>query len=430
MALATDRGVMPTNVGVVLYLDTPSGCDPKNTTERLAHRILAIPRLRQRLVDVPFGCGRPIWVDDDSFLLSHHVTTVRCPVPAGETAVLALAATLLATPLPRSHPLWAAALVTDTGDHEAALIMVFHHVLADGMGGLSLLADLVDGTLATSDSTFPRPMPSVRQLVANVWAERLHAVRRLPAKLRRLHDAATELRAATRGFLAKTSLNRPTGARRRFVPIRVDLARLLATGHSHDATVNDILLVAIGGALYRLMGARGHALDEFIVSVPFSARRQSTAGALGNRSGVIALALPGVGDPLHRLEAVAKITRAAKLAPREDSTSPLGPFFRLLGRLGLFQYFVDHQRRIHTFVSNLRGPHERRKLLGFPITGIVPLSVNTGNITVSFSALSYAGTLTITIAADPDTCPDLPLLAHALTEQLTALTALDERDEG
>ena len=421
MSLATDRGVTPMNVGAVLFLDTRKGLNQEEAMESLARRVNAIPRLRRRLVDVPFGCGRPVWVDDDTFSFSHHLTTVRCSEPRGEVAVFEVAAALLATPLPRSRPLWAATLVTDTAEHEAALILVFHHVLADGMGGLSILADLSDETLASS--AFPRPMPSVRQLVANVWAERRRAIRRLPAGLRRVGNAMTELRAATGSRLAATSLNRPTGRKRRFVSIRIDLACLIAAGHTYHGTVNDILLTAIGGALHQIMDARGEAVDEFIISVPFSARHKSAAGQLGNQSGVIPLAIPGVGDPRRRLAVVAETTRAAKLAPPGDSTSLLGPFFRLLARLGLFQYFVEHQRMIHTFVTNLRGPPERLEVLGFPVTSIMPLSVNTGNITVSFSALSYAGSLTVTIAADPNTCPDLDLLQRALIEQLTALMA-------
>jgi hypothetical protein len=74
---------------------------------------------------------------------------------------------------------------------------------------------------------------------------------------------------------------------------------------------------------------------------------------------------------------------------------------------------------IHTFVSNLRGPEDALTLLGYPITDVVPLSVATGNVTVSFTALSYAGSLVITISADPDTCPDFDRLQHELQQQLS-----------
>lgn len=55
------------------------------------------------------------------------------------------------------------------------------------------------------------------------------------------------------------------------------------------------------------------------------------------------------------------------------------------------------------------------------ITAIVPLSVATGNVTVSFSVLSYAGMLTITLNADPDACPDPAALGQVLGDEIAAL---------
>jgi hypothetical protein len=78
---------------------------------------------------------------------------------------------------------------------------------------------------------------------------------------------------------------------------------------------------------------------------------------------------------------------------------------------------------VHTFVSNLRGPESTLSFLQCPITSIIPLSAATGNVTVSFAVLSYAGTLTITLIADPDTCPDLATLRDTLEEELKVLTA-------
>ena len=116
-------------------------------------------------------------------------------------------------------------------------------------------------------------------------------------------------------------------------------------------------------------------------------------------------------------------TRAAKQAQRGASTALLGPFFRLLAAAGLFRWFIDRQRLIHTFVSNVRGPESRLSFLDCPITSIIPLSAASGNVTVSFAVLSYAGSLTITLIADPDTCPDLSDLRDALEEEVRVLTA-------
>ena len=53
---------------------------------------------------------------------------------------------------------------------------------------------------------------------------------------------------------------------------------------------------------------------------------------------------------------LAAITRQRKTAAKGTSVALLGPLFRLLGRTGLLRWFVNHQRLVHTFATNLRGP--------------------------------------------------------------------------
>jgi len=187
--------------------------------------------------------------------------------------------------------------------------------------------------------------------------------------------------------------------------------------------VNDLILTAITNELHRLLAERGEQVPALVVSIPVSSRDQANVHELGNRSGVIPLLLPATGTFRARLAAIASITRAAKSHQRGASTAVLGPVFRLLAKIGLYQRFINHQRLIHTFVSNIKGPPAPLSLLGCPITDIVPLSVATGNVTVSFTALSYHRSLVITIAADPDTCPDLHYLHQELQHQLDLLTA-------
>lgn len=101
----------------------------------------------------------------------------------------------------------------------------------------------------------------------------------------------------------------------------------------------------------------------------------------------------------------------------------LQPLFRLIAAAGLYHLYLDHQRRLHTLVSSVRGPDRPLTLFGAPIAAIVPVSVaEAGNLTVNFLALSYAGTLTVTVVADPDRVVDLPVLARALQVELDALT--------
>jgi hypothetical protein len=46
-----------------------------------------------------------------------------------------------------------------------------------------------------------------------------------------------------------------------------------------------------------------------------------------------------------------------------------------------------------------------------------------GNVTVAVIALSYAGTLTTVLVADPETTPDLPVLVSALQREYDAIVA-------
>lgn len=100
----------------------------------------------------------------------------------------------------------------------------------------------------------------------------------------------------------------------------------------------------------------------------------------------------------------------------------MGLMFRALGALGLFQIFIDHQRLVHTFVTNVRGPAQRTRFAGHPISAVIPVAVTPGNVGVCFDILSYAGRLVVTVVADPELIPQQHLLTSLLADELTQLT--------
>ena len=53
-----------------------------------------------------------------------------------------------------------------------------------------------------------------------------------------------------------------------------------------------------------------------------------------------------------------------------------------------------------------------------PGAGVFPIRSTTGNVTVTFGMLSYAGTLRITILSDPSRVPDVAVLTCALRREL------------
>jgi diacylglycerol O-acyltransferase / wax synthase len=428
MQLATDVGSAPMHVGAVLVLGTGPGFSVQEAQRLLGERVRAVPRLRQRLRRAPPGCGRPFWADDPAFDLRHHVRQRPCPPPGDQRALLEVAAAVTGEPLPRSRPLWSATFVTGLADGGTGLVIVMNHVLADGIGGLAVLARLVDEIAglppANPQARFPVPAPRARTLAADAWAGRVRRLTHLARSVRTIRQGLAELggaRAPRRH--PPTSLNRPTGPQRRLDVAAADLAAIRDLGHAHGGTVNDVILAAIAGALRALLASRGEELDLVTASVPVSARQAATGGQLGNQVGVMPVALPAGGDLAARVTRIAAITRERKTAARGTSAAILGPPFRLLAPTGLLRWFINRQQLIHTFATNLRGPAEPLTFAGAPVRAVIPIPNTTGNVTVTFGALSYAGTLRITVLSDPSRVPDVAVLTAALRQELGSAAA-------
>jgi len=422
--LAMDTGPVPQQIGAVLVLGAGAKFDVSRAEELIAQRISAVPRLRQRLVRVPPGCGRAIWVDDADFDVRRHVREVRCRYPGDQRALLDLAATVVTEPLPRSRPLWLAVFITGLADNAVALVIVVHHVLVDGIGGLAVLANLVDHAVSQPAVAFPRCPPSARRLAVDAVRGWLRAVLRVPAAWRRLRVSMAAGGGLAPARAAPCSLVQPTGPRRRFAVVRTDLANLRAAAHRHGGTVNDAVLTAIAGALYRVLVTRGESIDTIAIAVPVAGRRSATASELGNQVGPMLVTVPDAGTPSERIRQVAATVRARKdSAAGPPPIAVLGTLFRVAAALGVYRWYMNHQRRMHTLVSHVRGPEQPITFAGAPVKAIIPAAVGeAGNITVSFEVLSYAGTVTITAIADPDRFPDLSTLTDALQVELALLT--------
>src|SRR5438477_12820863 len=76
--LAMDSEQVPGQFRVILMLEVGGGLDLGRAPRLTAERVPAVPRLRQRLISVPTGCGGPIWIDAPGFDICRHVRAVTC----------------------------------------------------------------------------------------------------------------------------------------------------------------------------------------------------------------------------------------------------------------------------------------------------------------------------------------------------------------
>jgi hypothetical protein len=407
--LASDCGPAPMHIAAVLLLD---GADDGTWTvpATLAQRARQVPRLTQVLVRAGRGT-RPAWRLDPDADPATHVLGVRL-AGGGERAVLDETARLLATRLDPARPLWAARWLTGwdgTGVHRAALVVVLHHVLADGLGGLGVLRALADPDDA------PVPDPPTHP-----------TARTAPRPRDWVHGLLELLGGGQPLVVARTSLNRPTGARRRLGTLDVPLAAFHDGARRAGGTVNDGVVAAVVGALTGVLRRRGERPHTLVVSVPVTGRPAGDHRS-GNDSGVLPVAVPTGLDTAARVRRVAAATARRKARPRGRSALPLGAAFRGLAAVGLIRPFVEHQRLVHTFETNVRGPARPLRIAGREVSAVLPAAANAGNVGVSFAALSYAGRLVVTVVADPLLVPEADALVGLLARELESIAGAGAR---
>ncbi|MFT5196999.1 MAG: diacylglycerol O-acyltransferase, partial [Candidatus Promineifilaceae bacterium] len=117
---------------------------------RILSRIHQIPKLRQRLIEVPMSIDYPYWVDDANFNIDNHLIHVRLPEPGNWKELRKLASQMFSRPLDRVRPLWEFIFVEGLDNipqvalGSVAIISKMHHAAIDGQAGAGIMAILFD----------------------------------------------------------------------------------------------------------------------------------------------------------------------------------------------------------------------------------------------------------------------------------------------
>ncbi|MGE5764693.1 MAG: wax ester/triacylglycerol synthase domain-containing protein, partial [Mycobacterium leprae] len=340
----------PTNLMVInalLWFDAP--LDRTVLAKRIESRwIDQYPRFRQRVVEGRLGLLGPHWEDDPRFALENHLHHLALPAPGDQDALQAFVGDMMSVPIDRTKPLWQVYLVEGYGSGCAVLIRV-HHSVADGIAMAQVVWSLTDDAPeppAKEDSDpdsgrrggwpsqltplVPLTRPA-RAVVATSWRVTGAAVasgRGLAAHPSRVGNAAaTGWDDAT--ALAKLVFTPPeartavTGetvvAKRALWSDPIPLDDVKAIGRAAGATVNDVLLAGVTGALRRYLEAHGTVVDNIRTLVPVNLRPldRPVPATLGNKFGLVFLDLPvGLDTSLARLGELSRRMAAIKNSPQ------------------------------------------------------------------------------------------------------------------
>jgi NRPS condensation-like uncharacterized protein len=383
----------PMVVSGVLELDARVTADAVRA--RLGERLVPMVRFSSRVRDRGLG-GAPTFEPCDVDLAWH----VPERTVGSEGELFAFVGAEVGTLLDATRPLWRVHVIQREPGGTTLLFRV-HHAIADGFSLLSVLLSLCD---APHEAAQP-PKGSGRSLGSLLGYTR--------SALRLL-------------FLPpdpRSTLKAPLGTEKRIAwtrPISLDLVKSAA--HAHGATVNDLLVSAIAGALRQTFVRRRERCRDVRAMVPVNLREGSPSADEGNHFGLVVLDLPvSIGDAHARLAAV-KASMDVRKATREAVVAhvilrAMGFLPRALEGLGV-AFFATKSSLV---LTNVPGPKERVSFLGATVDRILFWVPQSGRMGLGVSVFSYAGSVTVGVMSDARVIDDPAELARAIEREVRDL---------
>jgi diacylglycerol O-acyltransferase / wax synthase len=419
--------------------------------EMTESRLHVVPRYRQKLAFVPFGQGRPRWVDDPHLNLRYHIRRTSLPRPGTEAQLRSLAGRVFSQPLDRDKPLWEMWLVEGVEDGpdgpRFAMLSKTHHALVDGISGVDIVSVLFDATPDPPEPPdrpprwMPRPEPSQAQLLGEALLERATVPAEAARSLRALFRAPRNVvRGAGESLVGvgamawaglrpppRSPYNTAIGPHRRYAWVRASLDDLKAIKNSLGGTVNDVVLASVAGALGRHMTRRGAKLPQSLRAlVPVSVRSDDERGALGNRVAAMMAPLPvGEKDPRQRLAIIAAAMQGIKRSGQAVGAQVLTELsgFAPPTLMAQGSRLVSTERFFNLVVTNVPGPQFPLYLMGRELREINPMVPLAKGQALGIAIMSYNGRMNFGLLGDWDAMGDLDALAADLEASLEELAS-------
>jgi len=449
LRMDTDANLMMI-VGVWLLTPRLSLTD---LSERAHSGLLVYPRFRQKVVEDAIGAN---WVEDTAFDIGHHVQREALRRRAGEKPLDALkrrVAELAATPLDPSRPRWHFLLIEDLDSQHSALVSRIHHCIGDGIALTSVILSIADGgkappmrehTEAHDDDAGDWLTDAVIKPFTDIAAKAIGMYGKGVGKSMELlaepgQPLTGSLEVARVGYqifhdVAAFALmpddshtrlkGHATPGKRVAWGEPLPLDEVKAVSKVLDASINDVLLSCVAGAIGDYLRSKGDdpAGQEIRAMVPVNLRPLEEAYKLGNRFGLVPLVLPiGIANPIERLIAV-----RARMAELKGSYQPLLAF-GILALSGLMIKPVQSAitglfaRKATAVMTNVPGPKEAIRMCGRTVKQAMFWVPQSGDIGMGVSILSYAGGVQFGLITDAKMCPDPEAIIERFAPQFDKL---------
>lgn len=434
----------------------------ESVRKHMRSRLPLAPALTRVLRKLPLNLTSPFWESAKRVDLRYHVRTLRLPAPGGKQELEALIGRLHGELMDRSRPLWrmtvieglGAELQTETDAHCVGLYSQVHHAAVDGQGGIALAQAILDLSPQGRDAVSkPRSMKKVELGLAEVLsgaishqlAQAVDIARRAPSTLRLLNqmrkamgeaDGGSEPSATSHGtdraskaasrlpIAPRTRFNRAVDGSRAFSHTSIPLAELKQFGKSHEASINDVVMCVIAGALRDYLSGHGGVPEQpLVAAMPISLRASGDTRS-NNQASMTTFALPThLATPRARLAAITRKTRAMKssmggLRGVMPTDFPTLGFPWLVSSLSKVYARTRMANRVppvaNVVISNVPGPQFPLYLAGAKLLSYVPVSIVAQGLALNITVQSYDGQLHFGLVSCAKTVPDTTDFAAAL----------------
>ncbi len=355
------------------------------------------PRFRWRVVR---RGQTPHWELDPQFDVSRHVVLAEGPELASKEGLQRYMGQLAAQELPVDRPPWQLQLVPNLAEGGSALIFRIHHCLGDGIGLVPILFSMMDSPEGAAANS--------RHLAAD-----RHAA--ATTKNKKTGDLAMMLKAPLLGpfvVLGKMLQRRDrntlhgtamTGDKQVAWSSPIPLAGIKKLKEAAGATVNDVLMTCVAGALRRLLEASGEsAVGRVRATVPVDVRSPKRPLKMENRFASVLLELPcGIDDSRQRLAAVRQRMNALK-----RSVEPLAMFGAVRVLLTVLPQRTSRAladflaNKCTCILTNVPGPQEPIFLAGRRVREMIFWVPKRADIGIGVSIISFNGTVRVGVLSD------------------------------
>jgi len=424
-------------------------------------RIHLVPRLRQRLLFVPFNMAHPKWVDDPEFNLSNHLKLHEVPEGTSMEQAIEIALELGEPLLDRNKPLWLNYVIPAV-ENQTLLVQMGHHAFLDGATAVAMST-----VLTTTEPDSPPPvaaekwkpgrLPTDEELVQEAMTEQAMAFSNSLTQGFNSNPVDVQKTTAVLARLARPVMQAPwnagaVGPKRKFCSIELTLDAFKYIRKSLGGTINDVAVSVVVESAARYMKAGGEFTDNQYLRLmcPVDARPpgDNPLEMEGNQvSGMFPIleARPksmaaryvevkqemkgikerGEAETLHTLQSTQPNFPPVMMAPTRFIGTPLDPTQAQAENpqpVPMNPGLRPQQFGFNFTVTNIPGPTWTQYVAGLEVLRSIGTLMLGGNLGLGVSIVSYNGKMSFCFTADPRLMPDLNGFSDLVQEAFDELT--------